>query len=778
MANVEDENTPDAARGGVATPERPERVRRTDPTDKNTLKPRVRDDDDQVDPDEYARLLDVYDNSFRNIAEGEVVKGTVLKVTASEVIVDVGYKSEGIIQLAEFLDEAGEITVQAGDIVDVLLERTEDREGYVVLSREKAEKMKIWDEVEKAYAERKVVIGRVIERIKGGLAVDIGVRAFLPGSQIDVRPVRNLDALRGQELRMRVIKVNKKRGNIVLSRKALLEEENAEKKKHTLDVLAEGKVLKGVVKNITDYGAFIDLGGIDGLLHITDMSWGRVGHPSELFKVNDEIDVIVLKYDPATERVSLGHKQLVTDPWANVMERYPVGARMSGKVVSLTDYGAFVELEAGVEGLIHVSEMSWSKRVKHPSKILNVGDSVDAMVLGVDPTARRISLGLKQVETNPWHDLAGKYPVGSKIQGKVRNLTEFGAFIEVEEEIDGLIHISDMSWSKRIKHPSEVLKKGDVVEAMVLNIDAENQRLSLGLKQLATDIWEDFFARHQVGRHDRRQGRADDELRRVRRARRGHRRADPRVGVRRERRPGPREQRKGKDRPERRRDVSDEDHQALAGRAEDRAVDPGAQVGRVPCRLGGVPGRRGRRQRDAGGSLQKSVGAGGLGLGLWTLLAKPEAPSPKPLGEAPMTNGSMTKAELVEEVSRVSDLTKKHSEVIVDTVFRSIIEALHRGEKIELRGFGSFRLRKREPRKGRNPKTGDKVDVPPKKVPYFKPGKELKELINKEPAPAVPSPRRERRPAQRRGRLVNSLSQSAVVSSLSIADCQPSTLTT
>jgi small subunit ribosomal protein S1 len=339
----------------------------------------------------------------------------------------------------------------------------------------------------------------VIERIKGGLAVDIGVRAFLPGSQIDVRPVRNLDALRGQELRMRVIKVNKKRGNIVLSRKALLEEENAEKKKHTLETLAEGKVLKGTVKNITDYGAFIDLGGIDGLLHITDMSWGRVGHPSELFKVNDEIDVIVLKYDSATERVSLGHKQLITDPWANVMERYPVGARMSGKVVSLTDYGAFVELEAGVEGLIHVSEMSWSKRVKHPSKILNVGDTVDALVLGVDPTARRISLGLKQVETNPWHDLAGKYPVGSKIQGKVRNLTEFGAFVEVEEEIDGLIHISDMSWSKRIKHPSEVLKKGDVVDAMVLNIDAENQRLSLGLKQLATDIWDDFFSRHHVG---------------------------------------------------------------------------------------------------------------------------------------------------------------------------------------------------------------------------------------------------------------------------------------
>src|SRR6187431_2730992 len=424
---------------------------------------------DEVDPQEFESLLGLYDDSFRNMAEGEVVKGTVLKVTEAAVVVDVGYKSEGLISISEFLDENGQVTVQAGDVVDVLLERTEDREGHIVLSREKAEKMKIWDEVEKAYADRKVVIGRVIERIKGGLAVDIGVRAFLPGSQIDVRPVRNLDALKGQELRMRVIKVNKKRGNIVLSRKALLEEENAEKKKTTLETLAEGKVLRGTVKNITDYGAFIDLGGIDGLLHITDMSWGRVGHPSELFKVNDEVDVTVLKYDAATERVSLGHKQLVQDPWATVQDRYPVGARMSGKVVSLTDYGAFVALEPGVEGLIHVSEMSWSKRVKHPSKMLNVGDMVEAMVLGVDPGARRISLGLKQVAANPWEELADRYPVGSKIKGKVRNLTEFGAFVEVEEDIDGLIHISDMSWSKRVKHPSEVLKKGDVVDAMVLS---------------------------------------------------------------------------------------------------------------------------------------------------------------------------------------------------------------------------------------------------------------------------------------------------------------------
>jgi small subunit ribosomal protein S1 len=454
--------------------------------------------DAAIDPEEHARLLEFYDTSFRNLAEGEVVKGTVVKVTPTEVIVDVGFKSEGLIAIEEFIDESGQVTAQAGDTVDVLLERTEDRDGYVVLSREKAEKMKIWDEVEKAYQERKVVIGRVIERIKGGLAVDIGVRAFLPGSQIDVRPVRNLDALRGQELRMRVIKVNKKRGNIVLSRKVLLEEENAEKKKTTLDTLAEGKALRGTVKNLTDYGAFIDLGGIDGLLHITDMSWGRVTHPSEVVRVGDEIDVVVLKYDAGTERVSLGHKQLVADPWSNVVDRYPVGVRVSGKVVSLTDYGAFIELEPGVEGLIHVSEMSWSKRVKHPSKILNQGDTVEAMVLGVDPAGRRISLGLKQVESNPWHELAGKYPVGTTINGKVRNLTEFGAFVEVEEGIDGLIHISDMSWSK-IKHPSEVLKKGDAVQAQVLSIDAENQRLSLGLKQLQTGIWKDFFDKHKPG---------------------------------------------------------------------------------------------------------------------------------------------------------------------------------------------------------------------------------------------------------------------------------------
>ncbi len=456
-------------------------------------------DQDDDDREGYEELLELYEGSFRNIAEGEVIKGTVLKVTSSDVVVDVGYKSEGRIAIQEFFNEQRECIVQAGDTVHVLLERTEDRNGHIVLSREKAEKMKIWDEVEKAFDEQKVVIGHVIERIKGGLAVDIGVRAFLPGSQVDVRPVRNLDALRGQELRMRVIKVNKKRGNIVLSRKVLLDAENAEKKTHTLANLEDGKVLHGVVKNLTDYGAFIDLGGIDGLLHVTDMSWGRAAHPSDLFKVNDEVDVVVLKFDRTTERVSLGYKQLHADPWTAVEERYKVGERANGKVVSLTDYGAFVELEAGVEGLIHVSEMSWSKRVKHPSKLLTVGDAVESMILGIDPQARRISMGLKQLESNPWHQLADTYQVGSRLKGKVRNLTEFGAFVEVEEGIDGLIHISDMSWSKRLKHPSEVLKKGDEVEAMVLNVDPDNQRLSLGLKQLATDIWDEFFENHKVG---------------------------------------------------------------------------------------------------------------------------------------------------------------------------------------------------------------------------------------------------------------------------------------
>src|SRR5262247_525917 len=388
-------------------------------------------------------LEQLYEESLKHIQEGEIVRGRVVHIGRDSVLVDVGYKSEGIIDLDEFPDQGRHL--QVGEEVDVLLEEKEDSEGQVILSKEKANRIKIWDDISKKYDNNDVVDGVVVARIKGGLTVDIGLKAFLPGSQIDLRPVRNLDKLIGERLQMRIIKLNKRRGNIVLSRRVLLEEERQRAKEKTLASLAEGQIIEGVVKNITEYGAFIDLGGIDGLLHITDMSWGRVSHPSELFKVNDEIEVIVLKYDPATERVSLGHKQLMNDPWSNVIDRYPVGARMSGKVVSLTDYGAFVELEPGVEGLIHVSEMSWSKRVKHPSKILNVGDTVEAMVLGVDPGARRISLGLKQVESNPWHELTEKYPIGTTITGKVRNLTEFGAFVEVEEGIDGLIHISDMS---------------------------------------------------------------------------------------------------------------------------------------------------------------------------------------------------------------------------------------------------------------------------------------------------------------------------------------------
>jgi len=367
-----------------------------------------------------------------------------------------------------------------------------------VLSKEKAEKVKVWEEVERAYNENSIIRGRVVERIKGGLSVDIGIRAFLPGSQIDVRPVKNLDAFRGKEIECRVIKLNRKRGNIVLSRKLVLENEQARKKAFTLEVLKEDAEVRGIVKNITDYGVFVDLGGIDGLLHVTDLSWGRVNHPSEMFNVGDEITVKILKYDREKERVYMGYKQLTPDPWTLVRQVYPVGARVTGKVVNLTDYGAFVELEPGVEGLIHVSEMSWSKRVKHPSKLLQIGQDVEAVILDVDLENRRISLGLKQTEPDPWSTLAERYAIGSVISGRVRNLTDFGAFIEVEEGIDGLVHVSDIS-PRRIKHPSEVLKKGERVEAVILNIDTDNHRLSLGIKQLQPDVWEQFFTNHVVG---------------------------------------------------------------------------------------------------------------------------------------------------------------------------------------------------------------------------------------------------------------------------------------
>ncbi len=444
----------------------------------------------------YEKLLDQY--GARKFAEGEVMKGMVLKITDTDVIVDIGYKSEGVIPATQFIDPNGRLTIKVGDIIDVLLEDTEDMEGHIVLSKEKAEKVKVWEEVERAYNENSVLRGRVVERIKGGLSVDIGVRAFLPGSQIDVRPVKNLDAFRGKEIECRVIKLNRKRGNIVLSRKLVLENEQARKKAFTLEVLREDAEVRGIVKNITDYGVFVDLGGIDGLLHVTDLSWGRVNHPSEMFNVGDEITVKILKYDREKERVSLGYKQLTPDPWTLVRQVYPVGARVTGKVVNLTDYGAFVELEPGVEGLIHVSEMSWSKRVKHPSKVLQIGQDVEAIILDVDLQNRRISLGLKQTEPDPWSTLAERYAIGSVISGRVRNLTDFGAFIEVEEGIDGLVHVSDIS-PRRIKHPSEVLKKGERVEAVILNIDSDNHRLSLGIKQLQPDVWEQFCSNHVVG---------------------------------------------------------------------------------------------------------------------------------------------------------------------------------------------------------------------------------------------------------------------------------------
>jgi len=432
-------------------------------------------------------------------SDERVLTGIVVKIKSNFVVVDVGLKSEGQVPIAQLQDAEGNLRVKPGDEIPVMRDHGEHEEGYVLLSHEKAQKRKVWEDIEKAHKDNQPMTGKVVERVKGGLAVDIGVRAFLPGSQVDVRPVRNLDGLLGQEMEVRVIKLNRKRGNVVVSRKALLEEEVAGKRSKTLEKLEEGAVLTGTVKNLTDYGAFVDLGGLDGLLHITDMSWGRLTHPRDLVHVGDEIQVKVLKYDKEKQRVSLGFKQLTPDPWLDVAHRYPVGAHVKGRVISITDYGCFLELEQGIEGLVHVSEMSWSKRTKHPSKMVKVNDQVEAQVLDVNPTDRRISLGLRQLAANPWDTLGEKYPVGTPVEGRVRNLTDFGAFIEVEDGIDGLVHVSDLSWTKRVKHPSEVLKKGDKVKAVVLAIDPKNRRMSLGVKQLQPDVWESFFAAHHVG---------------------------------------------------------------------------------------------------------------------------------------------------------------------------------------------------------------------------------------------------------------------------------------
>jgi small subunit ribosomal protein S1 len=450
--------------------------------------------------EDFATLFAASEAQAGPIEEGKVVSGTVIQLTKDYAVIDIGYKSEGQVPMSEFVAlPGGDAAVKVGDKVEVLVESRENDTGMVVLSKEKADKMRIWDEISAACERDELVEGIIVGRVKGGLSVDIGVKAFLPGSQVDIRPVRNLDKLIGEKFKFKVIKFNKKRGNIVLSRRVLLEKEREELKKETLKNLKEGAILKGVVKNLTDYGAFIDLGGIDGLLHVTDMSWGRIGHPSEMFEVGQEVRVVVLKFDPASERVSLGLKQIQEDPWHRADEKYPVGTRVGGKVVSLTDYGAFIELEQGVEGLVHVSEMSWTKRVKHPSKLVNVGDKVEAVVLDIDPKAKRISLGMKQIEANPWTLLEDKYPIGSIIRGEIRNVTDFGIFVGVEEGIDGLVHVSDISWTERIKHPGEKFKKGDVVEAVVLNIDVENERFSLGIKQAHADPWTTLAERHPVG---------------------------------------------------------------------------------------------------------------------------------------------------------------------------------------------------------------------------------------------------------------------------------------
>ena len=428
----------------------------------------------------------------------KVVSGTVLKQTEKHLVVDVGLKSEGLVPLEQVLDHTGAVKFNPGDVIDVVIEREEPEGGYLV-SFEKAQRLRVWDTIEKAANDKTPVLGTIVSRVKGGLTVDIGMKAFLPGSQLEIRPVRNLDGYLGQQIEVRVIKLNKKRGNVVVSRKEILEEEQTSKRSHTMDLLGEDAVLTGTVKNLTDYGAFVDLGGIDGLLHITDMSWGRLTHPRDLVNVGDEIQVKVLKFDKDKQRVSLGFKQLTPDPWLDATERYPVGAHVKGRVLSVTDYGAFVELEQGIEGLVHLSEMTWSKRLKHPSKLVKPGDEVETVVLSVNPADRRISLGMKQLLENPWEHLTERYPAGTIVEGRVRNLTDFGAFIEIEDGIDGLVHVSNLSWTKRVKHPSEIVKKGEKVKAVVLGVEPQNRRLSLGIKQLQPDVWETFFGSHRVG---------------------------------------------------------------------------------------------------------------------------------------------------------------------------------------------------------------------------------------------------------------------------------------
>jgi small subunit ribosomal protein S1 len=461
-----------------------------------------RDKDRQLSAPKREEVEDfgaLFENSLKAIKPGEVVRGHVVQVTRDYVTVDIGYKSEGQIPIQEFLGRDGGVEVAEGDEVDVYFDSSEGEGGGIALSRSRAEQLKVWTDVERAYQANSTVEGTIVGKVKGGLKVDIGVSAFLPGSHADIRPARNLDRYIGQRARFAILKFNRSRGNVVVSRRAVMEREREVLKEETLKVLEEGVILEGQVKNITDYGAFIDLGGIDGLLHITDMSWGRVAHPSEILKVGDQLRVVILKYDPTRERVSLGMKQILPDPWSDVRDRYPIGMRIHGKVVSLTDYGAFVELEKGIEGLVHVSEMSWTKRVSHPRDVLSEGQDVDVQVLDVDPQNRRISLGLKQTEPNPWDLVRVNHPVGSHVKGKVKSITDFGVFVGVAEGIDGLVHISDLHWTKKVKHPSELYHKGDDVEAVVLGVDVENERISLGVKQLTADPWGTLRERHPDG---------------------------------------------------------------------------------------------------------------------------------------------------------------------------------------------------------------------------------------------------------------------------------------
>lgn len=439
--------------------------------------------------DREENFLEMYEESLKTMQEGELVQGEIVQIEKEFVLVDIGYKSEGQIPVEEFIDSQGNLTAKVGDKLDVLLEKREDDRGKILLSRDKATKIKIWDDIKRIHEEDGSIKGKIISRIKGGMTVDIGLQAFLPGSQIDLKPIKDFDTLIGTKHDFKILKYNKRRGNIVLSRRAILEAERALLKDETLKNLEDGAVVEGVVKNITDYGLFIDLGGIDGLLHVTDISWGREGHPSERHQVGDKITAKVLKFDRETERVSLGLKQLTEDPWSRVHEKYPIGAKIQGKVVSLADYGAFVEIEEGVEGLIHVSEMSWTRKIRHPSQAVKRGDTVDVMVLNIDPSNKRISLGLKQVVPNPWDIIGERYPVGTTIEGKIKNITDFGIFIGIDEGIDGLVHISDLSWTKRIRKPSDIYRKGQEVQAVVLNIDKERERFSLGIKQLAPDPW-------------------------------------------------------------------------------------------------------------------------------------------------------------------------------------------------------------------------------------------------------------------------------------------------